>query len=185
MNIVVRLSACLMIACLIGASCARADSGTGPFPTAVTPLSDLGNEAFRFTAIQWEELNWVLTLHRAPTDRFADGDITFYNGDQKIGWLTLRLKADEYDQLMRKVDATMAKGALETSVPKPPNSEVVVCADGDGFASERRSAGAEHWVSSSCSTQGNMEIRDLLLNTFQWRLVCMYRPVLGDCTPPQ
>jgi len=172
---------------LLVATSARAGTGVGELPRRpddiqVAPMQQLGDNAFRFSAYQWRRSNWVLEL-RQDDARKASGRITFYGSDQKeIGWLTLYLRSDEYDQLMAKIDGALAEGD-KTPLPAT-HGEVWVCTDRDGFISERRTAGRTTWTTTGdCgNVDPNEEVRDLLLEAFQWRISCAYRPVLGSCS---
>jgi hypothetical protein len=169
---------------VIGLAHAYADTGTGDLPRTrsdipASSLTRLGQDSFRFTAWQWKRLNWVLEMHRDI--RNASGNVSFYLGQKKVGWLTLYLPFDEYDQLMAKIDATLAAGD-QTRIEVAPG-EALISVDGESYVSERRKAGKSIWISTRPGFHDpNENVRDLLLAAFQNRMACAYRPVFSPCT---
>jgi hypothetical protein len=158
-----------VLLCLLVVTPAIGETGVGNLPPQIgvprgPSMSGLGADAFRFTANQWRRLNWVLELHQ-DDDLHASGAIAFYGrsdngGLKKFGWLSLSLSGAEYDQLMGKIDAALSRGD-QTPVATGPG-ELVVCIDGEIYASERRKSGQTTWITSPrCGFEDpNDDVRD-------------------------
>jgi hypothetical protein len=176
----VRLALAFVLA-LATASAALADSGEGPLPQQArvvnvpsAPIEQLGDDAFRFSVWRFKSLYWVVELRRADAN-YAEGEITFYNhANLRVGWLRFYLRLPDYDRLMAKIDAALARGDRRPLQASP--NQIIVCADGPLYASERRKGGREWWIATSqCGYEDpNEDVRNLLQSQFQKDLMCVY-----------
>ena len=149
-----------------------ADSGSGEYhkefdvlsATNAPALEVLGKDAIRFSstpALGGKGI--IIELHRRDAD-WAEGTMTLLYGHPSEKWETtatiaIVMKASEFDEFTRKVDAEMSKG-------EPPTEDaegmIVVCTDGPGYVTERLAGGRSKWLSGSCGDHPNDRIAAMM-----------------------
>lgn len=147
----------LASALLIVPTPCTADSGSGAYPkkfdvlsaTNAPALEALGKDVLRFSSTPALGGNGIIIeLHRRDAD-WAEGTMTLLYGHPADKWVTtatiaLIMKASEFDELTRKVDAEMSKGERQT---EDVEGEIVVCTDGPGYVTEKLAGGHSKWLS--------------------------------------
>src|SRR5208337_1276282 len=162
----------LVVLFLLLAPLAEADSGQGDFDhskvndvlTAINArsLDQIGIDVIRFsTTPALGGRAWTVELHRVQ-DGTAAGTATFgywRRGDwDPLGSLKLGLSKVQYDKLAARIDGLLVRGE-----PASDPHNVVVCADGPGYLTERRKNIVSTWLSGFCGIHPNNAIAKLML----------------------
>jgi hypothetical protein len=120
-------------------------------PVELRPLSELGDDAIRFSSRPaLGSSGYVVEVVRLDP-RTVNGRILYVYGHPSEGWfqtveMLLEMHPLEYEELARWVDEEMAKAD-----PQPrPDGTIMLCADGPGYLTERRKAGADSQLEGSC-----------------------------------
>lgn len=149
---------------------AWAEAGQGPLPVdkgirraaGAVPLDRIGDDVIRFSSSPaLGGSGVVIEIHRRD-GKSAVGAVRLLVGHRDqwttLGTLAIEMPVTDFDALAGRVDALMDRG--EPS--KTRDGNIIVCTDGPGYVTERRSGGHSRWLMGFCGDHPNKEIATLM-----------------------
>lgn len=146
-----------LVAVVLAAAPGIADRPQGVLEAArVRALRTIGEDVVRVSSTPaLGAPGWIIEIHRGA-DGYGRGSVAFLrrgrDGWRVTGSAGFGMSSERYDRLARDVDAELVRGDPEAR-PTPTGQDIVICTDGPGWVTERRSAGREVRLAGFCAEQ--------------------------------